>query len=74
MPFQVLFRAYFADGLNITDENILRQLLAEAGLDEEKALAALADTEAVKEYEEEVKQANRKGEPALLSPAVCFTT
>ena len=69
MFFQVLFRAYFADGQNITDENVLRQLLAEVGLDEEKALATLADTEAVREYEEEVRQATRKGEPAV--PSCC---
>ena len=58
---QVLFRAYFTDGLNITDERALRQLLAEVGMEEESAIASLSDPEAVRGYEEEVKEANRKG-------------
>ena len=57
----MLFRAYFADGVNITDEHVLRRLLAEVGMEEERAIASLSDTEAVREYEEEVKEANRKG-------------
>lgn len=58
---EVLFRAYFSDGQNISDEGILHNLLTEVGLDGEKAMAALQDTEAVQSYEAEVEEAVRKG-------------
>lgn len=58
---EVLFRAYFADGQNVSSDGVLRELAGEVGLDVEKAMAALGDTEAVKEFEEGVREAQRKG-------------
>ena len=58
----MLFRAYFSDGQNIADEGVLRNLLSEVGLDGERGMAALQDTAVVKEYEDEVRLASRKGE------------
>ena len=62
---QVLFRAYFSEGQNIADEGVLRSLVKEVGLDDGRAMAALHDTEAIQKYEEEVKEATRKGENSL---------
>ena len=58
---QVLFRAYFADGMNISNDEVLSTLVGEVGLDRERAMAALEDTQLVQNYEEEVTEARRKG-------------
>ena len=62
---QVLFRAYFSEGQNIADEGVLRSLVKEVGLHDGRAMAALHDIEAIQKYEEEVKEATRKGENGL---------
>ena len=58
---QNFFKAYFADGLNIVDERVLRGLVEKTGMNGEKAMAALTNPELVSTYEEEVREAVRKG-------------
>ena len=48
--------------MNIADEVVLRELVREVGLDQERAMAALKDTKLTQSYEEEVQEAARKGE------------
>ncbi len=40
---RALFRAHFAEGLNLADDDVLHRLAQRAGLDPEEALAALGD-------------------------------
>ena len=56
-----MFRAYFSEGQNISDDSTLRSLLSEVGIEEDVAMSTLSSTEAIKQYEEEVKEAGRKG-------------
>ena len=58
---QHLFKAYFTDVKNITDEAVLRALAEEAGMDGGKAIASLKKPEMVSTYEQEVGEAIRKG-------------
>ncbi len=58
---QRLFRAYFTDGLNIADPQVLGDLAAETGLDREAALAALASGEHADAVEEDRRQAQEIG-------------
>lgn len=58
---EVLFRAYFAEGRNVSSDEVLKELVEEVGLDSEKALAALTDTEYVTEFEEGIKESRVKG-------------
>ena len=61
---QILFRAYFSEGQNIADEGVLRNLVKEVGMNDERVMAALHDTEAIQKYNQEVGEATRKGERA----------
>ncbi|HLA63564.1 MAG TPA: DsbA family oxidoreductase [Rhodothermales bacterium] len=56
-----LFRAYFTDGLNVADPDVLADLAAEAGLDRERAAAYLATDEGAEEVEKEIAHAQRLG-------------
>ena len=58
---EVLFRAYFADGLNVSSDDVLRELVSEVGLDPDKAIAALKDKKYVREFDEGVKESKMKG-------------
>ena len=62
---QVLFRSYFTDGKNIASDIVLGGILAEVGLNVERAMARLSDSTAVREFEEAVKDAQRKGRRGL---------
>ena len=46
----------------MNDDAVLRDLVAEVGLDADRALAALGDSTAVHHYEEGVREAQRNGE------------
>ena len=58
---EVLFRAYFTDGQNVSSDEVLKELAREVGLDVDKAMEALRDTEAVRDFEKGVKDAQTKG-------------
>lgn len=58
---EVLFRAYFADGLNVSSDEVLRELVKEVKLDEEEAMAALSNKKYAHEFEEAIKETKRKG-------------
>lgn len=58
---QRLFRAYFTDGLNVADHQVLADLAAEAGLDRDAALAALAGGEYADSVEADLRQAREIG-------------
>ena len=59
---EVLFRAYFSEGKNVSSDEVLKGLVEEVGLDADKALAALRDTEYVSEFEKGIKESYAKGE------------
>lgn len=59
--FQRLFQAYFSEGKNIANEDILREIVTEEGLDGNVAMATLKDSDLNRRYEEELMEANRKG-------------
>lgn len=56
-----LFKAYFAEGKNITSDAVLKELASKAGLDVDKAMAAVKDSKASDRFEEAVKDSLRKG-------------
>lgn len=56
-----LFEANFQDSKDISDDSVLRQLVEETGLDADEAMAALSDAQHLREYEEEVATARKKG-------------
>jgi predicted DsbA family dithiol-disulfide isomerase len=58
---QQLFRAYFTDGRNVADHQVLADLAAEIGLDRDAALAALASGEFADAVEEDIQQAREYG-------------
>ena len=58
---EILFRAYFSEGKNITSEVVLRELAGEAGLDVEKAMTAIKSSKASDKFEEAIKESLRKG-------------
>ena len=68
---QHLFQAYFAEGMSITDEGVLRGLVEKTGMEGERAMAALQSPELTSAYEEEISEATRKGEPATSSGKEC---
>ncbi len=58
---QRLFKAYFTDGLNVADHQVLGDLAAEVGLDRDAALAALASQEFADAVEADIRQARQYG-------------
>jgi len=58
---QRLFRAYFTDGLNVADHQVLAGLAADVGLDRDAALAALAGGEFADAVEADLEQARQYG-------------
>ncbi len=58
---EVLFRAYFAEGRNISLDQVLKELVEEVGLDADKALAALRDSKYVSSFEKGIKETQTKG-------------
>lgn len=64
---EVLFRAYFVEGRNVSSDQVLKELVEEVGLDSDKALAALRDSEYVSTFEKGVKETYAKGKEFVLS-------
>ncbi|MGI5188190.1 DsbA family oxidoreductase [Promicromonospora sp. CA-289599] len=58
---QQLFKAYFTDGLNVADHQVLADLAAEVGLDRDAALAALESGEFADAVEADIQQAHQYG-------------
>lgn len=58
---QRLFKAYFTDGLNVADHQVLGDLAAEAGLDRDAALAALESGQFADEVQADLEQARQLG-------------
>jgi predicted DsbA family dithiol-disulfide isomerase len=58
---QQLFKAYFTDGRNVADHQVLADLAADVGLDRDAALAALASGEFAEAVEEDIRQARQYG-------------
>ncbi|WP_369369798.1 DsbA family oxidoreductase [Promicromonospora sp. Populi] len=56
-----LFQAYFTEGLNVADREVLGDLAAEVGLDRDAALAALAGGEFADDVEADLRQAREYG-------------
>ncbi len=56
-----LFRAYFTDGKNVSDREVLVACAAEAGLDADAARSLLAGTDYVEEVRRSQQQAQRRG-------------
>lgn len=65
----LLYRAYFTDGLDISDKDILADRAAEAGLERENAAAYLRGDEGVQDVMQELSAAAQigvTGDPAFL--------
>lgn len=58
---QQLFKAYFTDGRNVGDREVLADLAAEIGLDRDAALAALTSGEFADAVEADIQQAREYG-------------
>jgi predicted DsbA family dithiol-disulfide isomerase len=58
---QRLFQAYFTEGLNVADHQVLGDLAADVGLDRDAALAALAGGEFADAVEADIQQARQYG-------------
>jgi predicted DsbA family dithiol-disulfide isomerase len=58
---QSLFKAYFTDGLNVADHQVLADLAAEIGLDRDAALAALASGDYADAVEADIQRARQYG-------------
>lgn len=58
---EVLFRAYFSEGRNVSSNDVLKELVSEVGLNPNEALAALSDSKYVREFEDDIKQTKLKG-------------
>ena len=71
---EVLFRAYFTDGQNVSSDEVLKELAREVGLDVDKAMEALRDTEAVRDFEKGVKDAQTKGTYVFFFQYCCMCT
>jgi predicted DsbA family dithiol-disulfide isomerase len=69
---EVLFRAYFSEGRNVSSDDVLKELVSEVGLNPNEALGALADTKYIREFEEAIKETKLKGQ-AISVPAELFT-
>ncbi len=66
---EALLKAFFADGLDLTDDESLVRIATAAGLDEKEARAALADEElrrAVAEEEEKARAMGVQGVPFFI--------
>ena len=58
---EVLFRAYFSEGRNVSSDDVLKELVSEVGLNPNEALAALSDSKYIREFEEGIGQTKMKG-------------
>ena len=63
---ELLFQSYFSDGKNITSDEVLRELASKAGLNVDKAMAAVKNSEASDKFEEDVKESLRKGMKIII--------
>ncbi len=62
---EVLLRAYFSDGLDVADAEVLSHLAAEAGLDPARVAAFLASDEGEAEVREEIMVGLERGVTAV---------
>ena len=58
---EALFHAYFIDGRNIGDREVLADIAAAAGMDRESIAARLASDEDVAEVQADIRSAQRIG-------------
>lgn len=58
---EILFRAYFSEGRDVSSDEVLKELVSEVGLNPNEALAALSEKEYVENFEEGIKQTKTKG-------------
>lgn len=66
---EALFRAYFIEGANLTDNTVLADYAAEAGLDRETTLKYLesgADADVIRSADIEARQAGIEGVPFFI--------
>lgn len=68
---EVLFRAYFSDGRDVSSDDVLKELVSEVGLDPDQAMAAIADKEYVREFDEGIKESKIKGDTAFRECREC---
>ncbi len=61
-----LFRAYFTDGANVGDLDVLAGLAAETGLDRDQAREALASGGDDEDFDDDIRLANRLGITGVL--------
>ena len=64
---EILFRAYFSEGKNVTSDAVLRELASEAGLNVDKAMTAVKSSKASDKFEEAIKESLRKGVAIIRS-------
>ena len=60
-----LMHAYWSEGMNVGDEDVLLDLVEEVGLDREEARAALTDRRYVERVRESTRRANLHGINAI---------
>ncbi|MGG4396105.1 DsbA family oxidoreductase [Paenibacillus thiaminolyticus] len=58
---ELLFKAYFTDGKNVSEKDTLLAVAAEAGLEREAAASMLESEQFTSEVEEEMREANQLG-------------
>ena len=56
------FRAYFCDNHDISDNTVLGDLVSSVGLNADEALSTFSDQKYIKEYEDGIQEAQRKGQ------------
>lgn len=67
---EVLFRAYFSDGRDVSSDEVLRELVGEVGLSPDQAMAATTDKEYIREFDEGIKESKAKGDSMIISVKV----
>lgn len=70
---EVLFRAYFSEGRNVSADGVLKELVSEVGLNPNEALSALSDSKYIREFEEGIKQTKLKGMIVLVLYCIMYS-
>ena len=58
---EALFHTYFAEGCNVSSDEVLRRVVSEVGLSVDEAMAALSDSKYVRRFEDGIKETKTKG-------------